>query len=140
MFHGLGSKKEKYYFSKLCIKKEAKVPVHVRFKTLYCPESGEVTHIKHYRCLSDISHTVTNPTNSVLSARCAVQSFNDTSTLTQILLSTSEQPHFAYTLTQIYLTPTHAHYSKEHKHYFTSLNYVPQVSLLFHNVACLQCC
>jgi hypothetical protein len=48
-------------------------------------------HIECSICLRDLSHRVPTIAILVLSDSCAVRSFNDTHTLTQILLPTVEQ-------------------------------------------------
>jgi hypothetical protein len=100
----------------------AKVTVHLSNKLLHCAESGDVPHIERSRWLHVPNHKVLKLTFTVLSAICAVHSFADTHTLTQILLPTDQQEIFPHPVPQTHITLQNASHSKANIQRFTSLN------------------
>ena len=77
---------KKYYCTQFCIQKKPKSLCNWKTVALHSANSGEVPHTESTRWLHDPSHAVPTFTITVLSASCAVHSFTNTHTLTQILI------------------------------------------------------
>jgi hypothetical protein len=100
-----GTIKEDLYFSNVFYTEVDKVTVHWATRCCTVLSVGKSHTWNTLGDKRDLSHAVTN---STLSACCAVHSFTDTPTLTQIPVPTLNS-HFPHTLYLRHILPQHTH-------------------------------